>query len=813
MKKSIPHIVALVLFAAITIQFFSPMFEGKQIKQSDVLHYQGMSKEIQDHREKYGEEPLWTNSMFSGMPAYQITVLYPKNLIWNINMFLKRLLPPPSSIIFLSLIGYYILLVSLRIHPVLSIAGSIAFSLSSYYAIIIAVGHNPKGYAMAYMAPVVAGILLTYRGKLLLGAAITAFALSLQIDSNHLQITYYLLLLVIFLVAGEFFRMLKQGQLAYFAKASGILVIAAILAVLPNVTNLVLTNEYGKESTRGPSELTADAENKTSGLDKDYATQWSYGVGETWTLMVPNFKGGASGRLSENEYAMKDLNNQYSQFIGDMNSYFGDQPFTSGPVYVGAIICFLFVLGMFILKDNLKWWILGATVLSIMLGWGKNFMPLTNFFMDYVPGYNKFRAVSMTLVIAQFTMPLLAILAVKEIAENPEILKVKRKQLLISLGLTGGLCFLFWIAPDPFNTFFGTGEEAELTKQLVSAGLPQNEVPVFLSGIEEARKNVFQADARRSFFFILLAFGLIYLYSFKRFKPAYMFAGLAFLILVDLWVVDRRYLNKENYEPKKAVQGYEPTEANLQILQDKDPNYRVLNLAASPFQDASTSFFHKSIGGYHGAKLKRYQELIDHQISKNNMEVLNMLNTRYIITPGQNQQQVVQRNPGALGNAWFVKEYKIVANADSEIAALSKFDASETAIVDQRWSDQLQGFKPAYDSAAFIKLDSYKANELKYTSNASSEQLAVFSEIFYDKGWNAYLDGKPVPHFRVNYVLRAMRVPAGKHTIEFKFEPEFYHKGQTIALISSIILIVALVLVIVREILQARKSDEPAVKS
>ncbi len=799
MKKYLPHFIAVIIFAAITMIYFAPLFEGKQLKQSDVLHYQGMSKEIQDHRKQYGEEPLWTNSMFSGMPAYQISVLYPNNLIGHLNMFFKKILPPPSTIIFISLIGFYFLLVSLRVSPVLSMAGAIAFSLSSYYPVLISAGHNPKGYAMAYMAPVVAGILLTYRGKLLLGASITALALALEIDSNHLQITYYLFLLVIFIVAGEFVRLFRAGQLPYFAKASGLLVIAAILAVLPNLTNLVLTNEYGKDSTRGRSDLTMDAQNKTSGLDKDYATQWSYGIDETWTLLVPNFKGGASGRLAENENALKGLDNQYAQYIGNMNSYFGDQPFTSGPVYVGAIICFLFVLGMFIVKDSLKWWLFGATVLSIMLAWGKNFMPLTDLFMDLVPGYNKFRAVSMTLVIAQFTMPLLAILTVKEIVEEPEILKVKRKQLYLSLGFTAGLCLLFAIAPDPFNTFFSAGEQADVSKQLVDAGLPQNDVPVFLSGIEEARKNVFQADAKRSFFFILLAFAMIFFYSIKRYNKTILFSGLAFLVLVDLWAVDKRYLNSQNYEPKKKVQGYEPTEADLQILQDKDPSYRVFNLTTSPFQDASTSFFHKSIGGYHGAKLKRYQELIEYQISKNNMQVLNMLNTRYLITPGPDQRPVVQRNPDALGNAWFVKDLRFVANADSELTALSKFDASETAIVDKIWQDQLQGFKPVYDSTASIKLDSYKANELVYTSQSSTDQVAVFSEIFFDKGWQAYVDGQPVPHFRANFVLRAMKVPAGKHKIEFRFEPAFYETGQSIALIASIILIVSVIAGIVWE--------------
>jgi hypothetical protein len=792
MKKYLPHLIAVIVFAVITMVYFAPLFQGMRVKQLDVQHYQGMSKEIQDHREKYHEEPLWTNSMFGGMPAYQISVLYPKNFIGHIDKFLKTVMPVPATIILLSLIGFYLLLVSFKVDPILSIAGAIAFSFSSYFPVIISAGHNPKGYAMAYMAPVVAGIMLTYRGRLWLGAAITAFALALEIDCNHLQITYYLLIIVIFLVAGELYKSFKEGQVPYFVKASAVLVIAAILAVLPNLTNLVLTTEYASYSTRGRSDLTIiNTENKTSGLDKDYATQWSYGIGETWTLLVPNFKGGASSAISESKNALKGVDSQYAQYIGGMNAYFGDQPFTSGPVYVGAIICFLFLLGMFIVNDKIKWWLLGATILSIMLSWGKNFMPLTDFFMDYVPGYNKFRAVAMTLVIAQFTMPLVAILAVKEIVLFPEVLKTKRKQLFIALGFTAGLCLLFYILPDPFNTFFAPGEETDLTGQLTQAGLPQNQVPVFLSGIEQARKNIFQADALRSFFFIMLAFTAIYLFTLKKINRVAMFSLLAGLVLIDLWVVDRRYLKDDNYESDKITQGYEPLPADTEILQDKDPDFRVLNTSGT-FQDARTSYFHKSVGGYHGAKMKRYQELFDFQISKNNMEVLNMLNTKYIIVSTKEGGQMAQRNPAALGNAWFVRDVKVVANADSEITALTNFKAAETAVVDKRWNENLNGFKPSYDSTGIIKLDSYKANDLVYTSSSSSEQLAVFSEIFYDKGWNAYVDGKLTPHFRANYVLRAMRIPAGKHKVEFKFEPSFYSTGQSIALASSSLVIILL---------------------
>lgn len=793
MRSSFQHLIALVIFTVVTMLFFSPLMDGKQIKQGDVLHFQGMSKEIQDHRKEFNEEPLWTNSMFSGMPAYQISVLYPKNLIGQINHFLKNILPYPAAIVLLSFIGFYILLITFNVNPWLSMAGAFAFGLSSYIPILIVAGHNPKGFAIAYMAPVIAGILVAYRGRALLGAIIAALALSFEIESNHFQITYYLGILVAFLVAGEFARAFRLKLLPQFAKATGFLVLAAALAVIPNLTGLVLTTEYAKDSTRGRSELTIDSEFKTSGLDKDYATQWSYGIGETFTLLVPDFKGGASGALGENKSALKGLKNDYNQYIANMDSYFGDQPFTSGPVYFGAIICFLFVLGLFIVGDPIKWWILGATILSIMLSWGKNFMPLTDFFMDFVPGYNKFRAVSMTLVIAQLTMPLLGILAVKQMIDTPTVLKEKPRALLYSLSLTAGLCLLFYILPDAFNSFFKSGEVQDLTGQLKSSGFPDDQVSIFLSGLEEARRNVFRADAIRSFFFIIIAAGLLFFYNRKPFGQVALFSGLSLLVLIDLWTVDTRYLGKSEYEPKQRVIGYPLTEADKLIKQDKDPNYRVLNLTVGPFMDASTSYHHKSIGGYHGAKMKRYQELFDYHISKNNIQVLNMLNTKYLIVPGQDKQPTVQRNPDALGNAWFVPEYKIVQNADSEITALNKFDPAQTAFVDQRFNDQLSGFKPSADTTATIKLDSYKANHLVYTSNATSEQLAVFSEIYYEKGWNAYVDGKETPHFRANYVLRAMRVPAGKHKIEFKFEPTFYQTGQTLALVSSVILLLAFV--------------------
>ncbi len=793
-KKLIPHAIAVLSFILITLIYFSPLLEGKKLKQADVSNFRGMSQEIADFRAAHpGEEPLWTNAMFSGMPAYQISVLYPGNLVKNLTKIFSFGVPHPASILLLCFLGFYLLLLVLEVDVLLAAFGALAFGLSSYFLILIEAGHNPKGYAIAYMAPVVAGIILTYRGKLLLGAAITAFALALELSVNHLQITYYLSLCIAILGLVQLIDAFKQKALPYFFKASGALAIAALLAVGPNITNLWVTADYGKYTTRGTSDLTHDKENKTSGLDKDYATAWSYGQGESFTLMIPNFNGGASGAIGDNKSALENVDPEFKQYVANVDSYFGNQPFTSGPVYAGALICFLFVLGLFIVKSNLRWWLLAATVFSILLGWGKNFMPLTEFFLDHFPAYNKFRAVSMILVIAEFCIPLLAVLAIREVVKHPEILKEKSKQFYLAFGLTGGLCFIFYLMPSMFMDFFKVGEYDEISGQLKKSQLSPDQINIFLAGVEEARKSIFTSDALRSFLFILMGAGLLFFYSLKQFNKNILVTALGLLILIDMWVVDKRYLNKENFVSKGMMdQPFDKTLADEQIMQDKDPNFRVINTTLSTFNDASTSFFHKSIGGYHGAKLKRYQELIEMQISKNNMEVLNMLNTKYFIVADEQKQPIAQRNPVACGNAWFVPSYKIVANADSEMAALDKIKPKEYAVIDKKYQSNLAGFTPVFDSSAVIKLTAYQPNYLSYQSSAKSDQLAVFSEIYYPDGWNVYVDGKQESYFGCNYVLRAMRVAAGEHKIEFKFEPKAYSTGEKISLASSILLYLVL---------------------
>jgi hypothetical protein len=801
---------SILLFAIITLVFFSPLLNGKAIKQGDVANFKGMSKEIMDYREKYGKDPLWTNSMFSGMPAYQIAVLYPSNLVKPLTKVLGFGIPHPAVIMFIAFIGFFFLLLTFNVELWLATIMALAFGLSSYTIILIEAGHNPKGYAIAYMAPVLAGLFMTFRGKLILGSALFALALSLELSVNHVQITYYLMIAAFILSLGEVVRLVLEKNISYLIKASVMLLVSALLAVGPNLTNLMLTEEYGNYSTRGKSELTDDAGNKTSGLDKDYATQWSYGISESFSLMIPNFKGGPSGAIGEdNKSAIKNADDDYKQYIEQMDQYFGDQPFTSGPVYFGAIICFLFVLSLLILEDKIKWYVLAAILLSLMLSWGKNFMGLTDFFLENVPGYNKFRAVSMILVIAQVLVPFLAALGINELIKNPDVFTKYKKNFFIAFALTGGLCLLFYIAPSMFNTFFKEGEYEQLSEQLNKGGFQEEQKAVFMSSLESVREAIFKADVFRSLLFILSAAVLIFLYTKKIFNKSILIASLGFLIFIDSWTVDKRYLNEKKFVPQADMDvPFSPSNADLQILQDKDPNYRVLNTTVSTFNDASTSYFHKSIGGYHGAKLKRYQELIEKQISKNNMSVLNMLNTKYFIVKNQaqgQQQQAAQEpmampNPEACGNAWFVKEIVLVENADKEMAALDSFNSKQTAIIDKRFEEELKGFTPKFDSTASIKLTSYLPNKLEYESNSNSDGYVVFSEIFYDKGWVATINGTEQKYQRCNYVLRGMKLPKGKNNVVFEFKPKTFEKGETMALVSSLLLFLFFVSAIYFEI-------------
>lgn len=815
MKKSnlkilLPYIAAVMVFLLITVIYFSPLLEGKKIFQSDIAQFKGVSKEIVDFREKTKTEALWTNSMFGGMPAYQVSVSYKGNILGYVDKIITLGLPHPASVVFLYFIGFFILLMVLKVDPWLAIAGSIAFAFSSYFFIIIDVGHNSKAHAIAYIAPVLAGIILTLRKKYILGGILTAVFLSLEIKANHPQITYYLVIMVFLLGISELIFAFRQKRILQLMTSIGVLVIAATFAVLTNIATLWATWDYGKDTIRGKSELTSNLENKTSGLDKDYATQWSYGIGETMTLFIPNFYGGASAsKISENSAIVKALKennipqNQIAQFTKYPLPflYWGNQPSVAGPVYVGAIVVFLFILGLIIVRGPLKWWLLAATVLSILLSWGHNFMALTDFFLDYVPGYNKFRAVSMTLVIAEVAMPTLAILALKVLFEKHLDQKKLVKSLQIAAGITGGITLLFVIMPGLFLSFTGP----------VDASIQQNyQFPDWMmQAIRDERARVVRLDALRSFVYIILSAGLLWAFLYSKVNKTYVYIILGALILLDMFAISKRYLNNESFTAKTKVETpFTPTQADQQILQDPDPDYRVFNLTVSTFNDASTSYFHKSIGGYHGAKLRRYQELIENQISKNNMSVLNMLNTKYFILPGEDRQPTAQRNYDALGHAWFVEGYELVDNADLEMAAISVFNPGDTAIIDKRFESALETFVPGRDSSASIELTAYAPNHLSYQYETSKDDLAVFSEIYYPKGWNAYVDGILTPHFRANYVLRAMVLPAGSHKLDFKFEPDIYVVGEKISLISSILLLIVIILFGILETRNVLKSKE-----
>ena len=794
-KQYIPHLVAIAVFLVISVGYFSPaILEGKRLHQGDMRNGAGMGQDLAEHRNSTGEQSLWASRMFSGMPSYQIS---PTNNTTQWMVKVQRAcwlwLPSPVGQLFMYMLGAFILLIALGISPWLAIIGGIAYGFSSYFMIIIEAGHLWKVFVLGFVPPTLAGIIWAYKGKFVLGGIVTALFLMLQLVSNHIQMTYYFLLLTAVYVIVQFIYDLKNKQLSRFCKASAVLLLAGVLAFGSNISNMVLSAKYSEQTIRGKSELSHDAGNRTSGLDRDYATQWSYGIGETFTLLIPDTKGGASGYMGMNHEKAVDncvADPNIKQFAASQSSYWGDQPFTSGPVYAGAFILFLFIFGLFIVDSPMKWVLLAGTVFSILLSWGHNFMWFSNLFFDYFPMYNKFRAVSSILVVAELCIPVLAMLALWKVVQQPGLLKEKSKEFYISLGLTAGVALIFIMAPSVFFNFTSAAEAEQFAPYYKNAQY----VTVF-NALESARISAFRADAWRSIIIIILGAGCLWLYTRKALNQKALITCLALLVLFDLGAVDKRYLNNKHFvRPAEAKTAFEMTAADKLILQDTDPDYRVLNLAVSPFQDASTSFFHKSIGGYHAAKLRRYQELIDRHLSKMNMGVLNMLNTRYFITPANDGQPTVQRNPGALGPAWFVDSLRVVNNADEEIAALDHFNPRTTAVVDKRFEQQLQGFVLQADDSAKITLTNYSINDITYTSSSTKEQLAVFSELYYDDGltrWEAHIDGQPATPIRVNYVLRALRIPAGEHTVEFTFKPKAFHTFDNIGMICFISIMLA----------------------
>ena len=826
MKKLLPDLIAILAFVLLSFAYFFPAdIENRILFQHDTAAGAGAGQEVKEYYEQTGERSRWTNSLFGGMPMYQIAPSYDstKSLQW-VQKAYQLFLPDYVCLTFMLMLGFYILLRVFGIPVWLAGLGGIMWAFSSYFFILISAGHIWKFITLAYVPPTIAGIVLAYRGKLLWGGILTALFVALQITSNHVQMSYYFFFVILFFVGAYFEKAWRTKTLPQFFKASAVLIVAALVGIAANVSNLYHTYAYSKETMRGKSELvqTGDAAKQTSsGLDRDYITQWSYGIDETLTLLVPNFKGGASAALSQSETAMSKANPMYSSLYGSLTQYFGTQPMTSGPVYVGAFVLFLFVLGCFIVKGPLKWALIGATFFSIVLSWGKNFMPLTDFFIDYVPLYNKFRAVSSILVIAEFTIPLLAIFALKRLLEEPEILKQEKKPLGISLLLTAGIALLLAVAPGSIGSGYVPAQEAQMLQNAVNQQMiPANELSGILANLGEMRAELVSSDALRSFIIIGIGCSLLWLYASGKLRSSLTIAGITILCLADMWGVNKRYLNDAQFVPHSIrTETFTKTNTDELILQDTSLDYRVLNFATSTFDDNNTSYWHKSVGGYHPAKLRRYQEMIEHHISPemqaaykaiataggemdsvdaNKFRILNMLNTKYFIFPaGQQRQTVPILNPHAYGNAWFVNKVQYVNNANEEIDALDSIIPTETAVVDARFKDVLKGATESYkDSLSSIRLTSYAPKRLTYETNNAQDGIAVFSEIYYPDGWHVTIDGQPAELARADYILRTMYVPAGQHTIEMRFDPTSLHVTEGIAYGALALLVIGIIVAV-----------------
>ena len=801
LKKWLPDVLAVLLFAVLAFAYFFPAdIEGRILYRHDASAGRGAGQESTEYLEKTGERTRWTNALFCGMPTYQMSPSYKSSdKLGSIINAYHLWLPENVWFIFAYLLGFYILLRAFDFRQHLAALGSILWAFSTYFLIIIAAGHIWKVWALAYLPPMIAGLVLAYRGKYLAGFLVTAIFTAFEINANHVQMTYYYMFIMLFLFIAWLVEAIQQKQMARFLKATGVVAAAAAIGVCLNLSNLYHTWEYGQESMRGKSELVKKntANQTNSGLERDYITQWSYGIGETWTLLIPNTKGGASVPLSQNETAMAKANNDYISIYQQIGQYWGEQPGTSGPVYVGAFVMMLFILGLFIVKGPVKWALLAATILSIMLSWGKNFMGLTDFFIDYMPMYAKFRTVASILVIAEFTIPLLAMLALKKIFDEPELLKTKANYLYVSFGLTAGIALLFALMPSMFFSSFISSSEVQALQNL-----PAEHIQPLMANLTEMRQAMFTSDCWRTFWIIVVGTAVLLMYRFGKLKSSYAIAILIVLCLADLWQINKRYLNDEMFVPKSEREApQQMTQADEQILHDKSLDYRVLNLATNTFNENETSYYHKSIGGYHAAKLRRYQEMIEQYISpemQNIFEaipaaggdmtqvngdsifpVLNMLNTKYFILPLQGGQTVPLQNPYTYGNAWFVDKLQYVQNANDEILTIGKIDLRHEAVADAKFKAQL-GEAVAQDTASIVCITGYEPNELTYDVNSGKGGVVVFSEIFYP-GWTATVDGQPAELGRVNYILRALNVKPGKHEVVLTFKPQSVKITETIA--------------------------------
>ena len=824
LKKYLPDVLVVIIFAVISFAYFFPAdLDGRILYRHDSSAGRGAGQETAEYHERTGKVSRWSNATFSGMPTYQTAPSYQSVSVLNQAVKAYHLwLPENVWYVFAYLLGFYILLRAFDFRQSLAALGSIVWAFSSYFFIIIAAGHIWKVMALAYLPPMIAGIVLAYRGKYLWGFIVTAIFAAFEVDANHVQMTYYYLFIILFMIIAYLVDAIRKKCMAQFVKATAVCAAGALIGILMNISNLYHTWQYAQESMRGKSELVKkDAANQTSsGLDRDYITQWSYGVDETWTLLVPNAKGGASVPLAANTEAMKKADPNFMQIYQQLGQYWGDQPGTSGPVYVGAFVLMLFILGLFIVKGPIKWALLAATILSILLSWGHNFMPFTNFFLDYIPMYSKFRTVASILVIAEFTIPLLAMMALKKIVDEPDLLTKKAKFVYISFGLTGGIALLFALMPTLFFSDFISSQELEAFKSIPAEYLSPLE-----SNLRSIRESIFTADCWRSFWIIVIGTLLLFLYKFKKLKAEYMVGAIAILCLIDMWQVNKRYLNDEMFVEKSVREQAQPmTQTDRQILQDKSLDYRVLNLASNTFNENETSYYHKSIGGYHAAKLRRYQELIDAYISPEMQKmmpaiakaggdmtkvdgdslfpVLNMLNAKYFIVPLQANQTVAIENPYVYGNAWFVDKVMYVKNANEELDALGKLNLRHEAVADARFQSQL-GESKNQDSTSIVKLTAYEPNQLTYDVRSATGGIVVFSEIFYPE-WTATVDGKPVEIGRVDYVLRALNVDKGHHKVVLTFDPKSVKQTETVAYLSYGVLL----LVVLFAVYFKRKEDK-----
>ena len=820
LKKYLPDVLVVLLFAVISFAYFFPAdLDGRILYRHDSSAGRGAGQETAEYHERTGKISRWTNATFSGMPTYQTAPSYQSVSVLNQAVKAYHLwLPENVWYVFAYLLGFYILLRAFDFRQSLAALGAIVWAFSSYFFIIIAAGHIWKVMALAYLPPMIAGIVLAYRGKYLWGFIVTAIFAAFEVDANHVQMTYYYLFIILFMMIAYLVEAVRTKRMAHFMKATGVCAAGALIGILLNISNLYHTWQYAQESMRGKSELVKkNAANQTnSGLDRDYITQWSYGVGETWTLLVPNTKGGASVPLAANAKAMEKADPNFMQIYQQLGQYWGEQPGTSGPVYVGAFVLMLFILGLFIVKGPMKWALLAATVLSILLSWGRNFMPFTDFFLDYIPMYSKFRTVASILVIAEFTIPLLAMMALKKIVDEPDLLTKKVKFVYVSFGLTAGIALLFALMPTLFFSDFISSSELEAMKSI-----PADYLPALQSNLRSVRESIFTADCWRSFWLITIGTLFLFLYRFKKLKAVDMVGAVAVLCLIDMWQVNKRYLNDGMFVERSVREQAQPmTQTDRQILQDKALDYRVLNLASNTFNENETSYYHKSIGGYHAAKLRRYQELIDAYISPEMQKtmsaiakaggdmtkvngdsifpVLNMLNAKYFIVPLQGEQTVPIRNPYVYGNAWFVDKIAYVDNANAELDKLGTLDLRHEAVADARFRSQL-GEAKVQDSTSIVRLTAYEPNQLTYDVRSATSGIVVFSEIFYPE-WTATVDGKAAELGRVNYVLRALQVDKGHHTVVLTFDPKSVKQTETVAYLSyGVLLLVVLLAVFFRK--------------